>query len=98
MHKVPQYAKVTYFCIVSSICPQKKETHRVQLTLVGDKITFYGPVSTPTSDIKTSKIHWNSIILTLLSKYLVVDVKHIYLNNIMAKHEYYKIAISLIHK
>ena len=59
-------------------------------------ITFYVPVSIPTSDIKTSKLHWTSVISTPDSTYLVVDVKNFYLNNIMVKHEYYNISISLI--
>ena len=62
----------------------------------GYKLTFDGPVSTPTSDFTTSKLHWNSVISNPGSKYLVVDFKNFYLNNIMAKHEYYNIAISLI--
>ena len=70
--------------------------HRVRLTVGGDKLTFDGPVSTPTSDLTTSKMHWNSVILTPGSKYLVVDVKNFYLNNAMAKYEYYKIYLSLI--
>ena len=95
-HKVPRESKVTYFRVICDICPQKKETHILQLTVGGDKLIFYGPVSTPTSDLTTSKLHWNSVILTPGSKYLVVDVKNFYLKNAMAKHEYYNIAISLI--
>ena len=41
-------------------------------------------------------MHWNIVISTPGSKYLVVDVKNFYLKNIMAKHEYYNISISLI--
>ena len=95
-HKFPQYAKVPYFRIVCNIRPQKKETHIVRLTVGGDKITFDIPVYTPTSDLTTSKMHWNSIISTPGSKYLVVDVKNFYLDNIITKNEYYKICISLI--
>ena len=62
----------------------------------GDKIIFYGPVSTPTSYLTTSKLHWNSIILTPGAKYLVVDAKNFYLKNLMSKNEYYKTALSLI--
>ena len=62
----------------------------------GYRLTFDGPVSTPTSDITTSKMHWNSVISTPGSRYLVVDAKHFYLNNVMSKHEFYKISISLI--
>ena len=95
-HEVPPDAKVTYLRIVCNIWPQKKEAHRVRLTVGREKITFDGLVSTPTSDLTTPKLHWNIVILTSGSKYLVVDVRNFYLNNAMSKHEYYKIAISLI--
>ena len=91
-HEVPQDAKVTYCRIVCDIRPQKKETNRVLLTVGGDKLIFYGPVSTPTSDLTTSKLHWYSVISTPGAKYLVVNVKNFYLNNAMAKHEYYNIS------
>ena len=68
----------------------------MRLTAGGDIITFDGPVSTPTSNLATSKLHWNSVISTPGSRYLVVDAKHFYLNNVMSKHEFYKISISLI--
>ena len=64
----------------------------------GEKLTFDGPVSTPTSDLMTSKIHWKSFISTPGAKYLVVNVRNFYLNNLVSKHEYYNIAISLIPK
>ena len=64
----------------------------------GDIINLYGPVSNPTSNLTTSKLHWNSVISTPGSRYLVVDVKNFYLNNVMAKNEFYNIYISLIPK
>ena len=67
-HKVPQDAKVTYYRIVCNIWPQKKETHRVRLTLGGYILTFDVPVSIPTSDRTISKLHWNSVISTPGSK------------------------------
>ena len=68
----------------------------MRLTVVGYRLTFEGPVSTPTSNFITSKLHWNSGISTPGSRYLVVDVKNFCLNNVMAKHEFYNISISLI--
>ena len=70
--------------------------HIVQLTAEGEKITFGGPLSTPTSDLTTSKLHWNSVISTPGAKYHVVDVNNFYLNNAMTNHEYYSISLSLI--
>ena len=91
-HEVPQGAKVAYIRIVCNICPHKKETHRVRLTGGGDKLTFDGPISTPTSDLTTYKLHWNNMVSSPGAKYLVVNVKNFYLNNAMAKHEYYNIS------
>ena len=70
--------------------------HKVRLTVGGDKLTFDGLVSVPTSDLKTSKIHWNSVILNLGVKYIMVNVKNFYLKKPTAEHEYYKIDFSLI--
>ena len=90
-NKVPQDSRITYCHIVCDIFPQKKETHRVRLTLGGEKIIFDGPLYTPSSDLTNSKLHWNIVIYTPGSKYLVVDVKNFYLNNLMLKQEYFKI-------
>ena len=68
----------------------------VRLTVGGDILTFDRPVSTPASNLTTSKMHWNSVILKPGSSYLVVDVNNFHLNNIMAKDEYYNISIILI--
>ena len=62
----------------------------------GDKLIFDILVSTPTSNLTTSKLHCNSAISTPGAKYLVVGINNFYLNNSMSKHEYYKIALSLI--
>ena len=62
--------------------------HQVHITVVGEKLTFDGPVSTPTSNLTTSKLHRNSFMSTPHSKYLVVDVKNICLNKLVSKHEY----------
>ena len=64
--------------------------------MVVENITFDRTVSTPTSKLTTFKIHWNIILSIPGSKYLVVDVKKIHLNNPMYKHEYYNIALRLI--
>ena len=68
----------------------------MRLTVGGDKVKFDGPVYTPTSDLTTSKLHWNSVISTPGAKYLVFDDNVFYLNNTMSKHEYHNISISLI--
>ena len=78
-HEVPQDSKVTYSQILCEIRPQKKETHIVQITVGGYKVTYNSPVSTPTSYLTTSKLHWNSALSIPNGKYLIVDVKNFYL-------------------
>ena len=63
-HNVPQDSKVTYSHIVCDIIPHKTETHRVRLTMGGDKISSEGPVSTSSVYLTTTKIHWNSVLST----------------------------------
>ena len=61
-HDVPQGSNVTYSHIVCNIRTQKTKTHRVRLTVGGDKLSYEGPVSTTTEDLTTAKIHWNSVL------------------------------------
>ena len=61
-----------------------------------NKLTYYGPVATPTEYLTTLKFHWNRVISTPDAKYLIVDVKKFHPNNTMKKNDYYKIAIKLI--
>ena len=62
--KVPQVTKVTYSRIFCDTQYHTKETHIVKITVVGDKLTFDISVSTPTSEVTTSKLCWKSVILT----------------------------------
>ena len=92
----PQESKATYNQILCDIRPQRKETHRVQLTVGSKKLTYDGPVSNLTLDLTTAKINWNSILSTPDGKYLIVYANNFQLKNIMNKNEYYNIAIKLI--
>ena len=61
----------------------------------GDKHSYEGPVSTPTVDLTTAKIHWNRVLYIPYGKYLIIDVKNFYLNNTMKKAEYIKIDLKI---
>ena len=63
-NEAPKGSKVTYSQIVCDIRPKKTETHRVQITMRGNKILYEGPVSTPTADLITDKLHWNRVMST----------------------------------
>ena len=55
-----------------------------------------GEVSTSTSDLTTLKLHINSAISDVKSRYIRMDVKYFYLNNQMERYEYIIIHISMI--
>ena len=62
----------------------------------GDKLYYDGTVCTPTADLTTAIIHWDSALSAPDGKYLIVYVKNFYLNNPMNKSKYYKIALKII--
>ena len=95
-HEVPKGIKVTYSRIVCDVRPQKTETHRVRLIVGDNKLSYEGPVSTPTAYLTTAKLHWSSVMSTPDGKYLIVDFKNFYLNNIMNKAQYLKIALNIL--
>ena len=59
-------------------------------------IPYNRPVSTPKEDLTPTKLHCNNLLLTLDIKYLIVDVKNLYLKISVNKKNYHKIPISLI--
>ena len=79
----PNYIRATYVRAVCNIQPQKTETHRTRLTAGGNLIYYPGEVSTPTSDLITIKLHINSAILDVKSRYICMDVNYFYLKNQM---------------
>ena len=62
--KVPEGRTVTYGRIVAEIIPQKAETHRTKLTVGVNLINFHGDVTTPTADLITAKLIFNSVLST----------------------------------
>eukprot|EP00957_Ditylum_brightwellii_P133253 10160959-Ditylum_brightwellii.AAC.1 len=58
--KVPHNKRPTYACFVTAVRLQKKETHRTRITVGGNSINYPGNVKTPTADIETAKLLFNS--------------------------------------
>ncbi len=57
--------------------PQKEDPNRIQITAMGNLVSYKGELSVCTADIKTAKIHWNSIISSKGAKYMCLDIKKI---------------------
>ena len=80
-----RFRDVTYGKIVVSYRPQKTEKHRSRLTVGGDRINYPFDVSTPTSDLSTIKMLWNSVLSTPGSKFFGLDVANFYLGTPMER-------------
>ena len=84
--KVPAGRTVTYGRIVAEIRPQKAETHRTRLTVGGNLVHFPGDVTTPTADLITAKLVFNSVLSTKNSKFMCADTASFYLDNPMNRY------------
>ena len=92
----PKDRRSTHVRAVWNIRPQKSETPRTRLIAGGKLIDYLGEFSTPTSDLNTMKLHVNSTIADVTSRYMCMDVKYFYLNNQMYRDKYILIHISMI--
>jgi hypothetical protein len=85
---IPKGRKVTYGSFVVDIKEHKEEKERTILTVGGDKIEYPGDKSTRTAGLTTAKNLINSVISNLGAKFLVIDIKKIYLNTPLGRFEY----------
>ena len=90
---LPTGRTATYLRIVATIRPQKTETHRVRFTVGGDKIDYPGDVSTPTADMTTAKLVFNSVLSTPNAKMACFDISNFYLKSEMDRKEYMRIPV-----
>ena len=87
---------VTYGRIVVSYRPQKLEKHRSRLTVGGDRINYPFDVSTPTSDLATIKMLWNSVLSTPGAKFFGADIANFYLKTPMKRPEFMRLPYHII--
>lgn len=87
---------LTYGRIVCTYRPQKKEPNRARLTVGGDRINYPWDVSTPTAELPTIKLHWNSTISTKGARYVKLDVVNFYLGTPMDRPEYMCLPLKII--
>ena len=82
--------------IVVDYHPQKSDPNRIKLTVGGNLIVYPGELTTNTEDLITTKILLNSIISTLLAKFMTTDIKNMYLNTPLDRSEYTCIPVDLV--
>ena len=81
--EVPAGKQVTYGNIVVSISPNKAETHRVRITVGGDKLSYDGPTATQSASLITAKILLNSVVSTIWVLFMCADIHYFYYNTPM---------------
>ena len=87
---------ITYGRIVVAYKPHKSDPNRTRLTVGGDRITCLYDVSTPTSDLPTIKILWNSVLSTPGAKYFTLGISNFCLGTPMDRPEYMRIPYKII--
>ena len=75
---VPQHKRVTYGRLVVNVKPHKEEKYRTRLTVGGNLLTYDEDKSTPTADLSTIKILFNSVMSTPGEKFLTTDIKFLF--------------------
>ena len=83
---------------MAEIQTQKAETHCTRLTVGGNLINFPGDFTTPTADMRTPNLIFNSVLSTKNAKYMCADIVNFYLNNPMDRYEYMKLTLDIIPK
>ena len=72
--KTPKHKKVSYCRLVTALRPKKSETHRVQVTVGGDRLEYNGNCSTDCAGLVLVKTHLNSTISTQNARYSTLDI------------------------
>lgn len=93
---IPKGKKITYARIVCEIRPQKPNPYRTCITIGGDRLDYPRETATPTTDLTTSKVLFNSIVSTKNAKFLTMDINKFYLNTPLDIFEYLQMHISQI--
>ena len=73
-----------------------KNPYRTRITAGGDRLEYFGNVTTHTAGMESFKILVNSIISTPNAKCCTADISNMYLCSLLDKPEYVKFRVSLI--
>ena len=92
-HTIPADRKVSYTNMICDIRPQKEETHHVRITAGGDRLEYPHDPSSQAVSMINAKIHINSTISDAHkgARYMVVDIKNIYLGTPMSYYQYIRV-------
>ena len=94
---IPQNRRkdITYGRIVCTHRSEKTDPYRTRITMGGNLINYPDNCGTPTADLLTVKLLFNSIISTPNCKFMTIDIKDFYLMTPMDRYEYFRMKLEL---
>ena len=93
-HQVPRNKKVSYPRFCCDIRSQKEETHRVRMTVGGNRLDYACNTATEVASLETTKIHAKSTIFTPGARQALADIGNFYTNSRLREPEFMKVHIS----
>jgi len=87
---------ITYARICCNERPEKKDPDRTRITIRGDRVNYPEDCGTPTADLLTVKLLFNSIISTMHAKFMTLDIKDFYLMTPKDRPEYFRMNLDVI--
>jgi hypothetical protein len=95
--QIPQarHKDITYGRIVCAYCSEKKDPYHTSITMGGNLVNYPDDYGTPTADLLTIKLMFNSIISTPNAKFMTIDIKDFYLMTPMDRYEYFRMKLEL---
>ena len=80
-HQIPVGCKVSYVCLISTICTTKYEFNSVRLIFGGDHLDYPGITTTQCTSLTTTKYLLNINLSTKDAKFMVLDIKNLLRNS-----------------
>jgi len=94
---IPQnrHKDITYGRIVCTHRSEKTDPYRTCITMGGNLINYPDDCGTPTADLLTVKLLFNSIISTPNCKFMTIGIKDFYLMTPMDRYKYFRMKLEL---
>jgi hypothetical protein len=93
--QIPQSRRkdIMYGQIVCIYHSEKKDPYHTRIMMGGNLINYPNNCGTPTTDLLTVKLMFNSIISTPNAKFMTIDIKDFYLMTPMDRFEYFRMKL-----
>jgi hypothetical protein len=95
--QIPQARRkdITYAQFVCDYRSEKKDPYRTRITMGGNLVNYPEDCGTPTADLLTVKLMFNSIIPPPNAKFMTINIKDYYLMTPMGRYEYFRMKLEL---